>query len=381
MPAEAVTRKICGQPSWQLRSSTIEAWITQMGGHVGPVSFTLAGRKIAPLSVAPWYQEKLDASVPTMLRVLRGDFFCMPFGGNARPYRRERHPPHGQTASAPWKLIAREHGNGRSTIHLSLQTTIRRAQVDKLVTVRDGQTALYQEHIIRGGKGPMNLGQHAMLKFPDAPGSGLVSTSKFIYGQVYPAVFEAPENRGYQMLKPGAEFTSLSEVPTLWGDLTDLSRYPARRGFEDLVLLVTDPAAAFGWTAVVFPKERYVWFALKDPRVLPQTIFWLSNGGRHYAPWNSRHVSVLGLEEVCSYFHGGIAESVADNPLRRRGSATYHTLDPRTPLRVRYIMAVAQVPPGFDHVDRIEPSAGGVALVARNGKAIRASVDADFLAR
>jgi hypothetical protein len=42
----------------------------------------------------------------------------------------------------------------------------------------------------------------------------------------------------------------------------------------------------FAWTAVIFPEQRYVWFALKNPRLLR------SNGGRHYAPWHGRHVSV-----------------------------------------------------------------------------------------
>ena len=78
----------------------------------------------------------------------------------------------------------------------------------------------------------------------DAPGSGLVSTSRFVYGQVFPKVFEAPENRGYSCLKPGAEFKSLQKVPTLTGETADLTRYPARRGFEDLVMLVSDASGS-----------------------------------------------------------------------------------------------------------------------------------------
>jgi hypothetical protein len=55
----------------------------------------------------------------------------------------------------------------------------------------------------------MNLGHHAMLKFPDQPGSGVVSTSRFVFGQVYTKPVELPENRGYSILKPGAEFNSI----------------------------------------------------------------------------------------------------------------------------------------------------------------------------
>src|ERR1035441_4907086 len=91
----------------------------------------------------------------------------------------------------------------------------------------------------------------------------------------FPKPLNSPRNGGYSWLKRGAEFRSLERVPTLSGETADLTRYPARRGFEDLVMLVSNAEAAFAWTAVTFPKERYVWFALKDPRVLRETILWL----------------------------------------------------------------------------------------------------------
>jgi len=71
-----------GQPSWRLASSEVEAFVTEKGGHLGPVTFERAGRKIRPYSVAPWAEEKVDPSLPAMLQVLRGDLFCLPFGGN-----------------------------------------------------------------------------------------------------------------------------------------------------------------------------------------------------------------------------------------------------------------------------------------------------------
>ena len=67
---------------------------------------------------------------------------------------------------------------------------------------------------------------------------------------------------------------------------------------------------------------------LKDPRVLPQTVVWMSNGGRDYAPWNGRHRRAIGLEEICGYFHLGHAASLADNPVAAAGSPTAVTLDP-----------------------------------------------------
>ena len=79
-------------------------------------------------------------------------------------------------------------------------------------------------------------------------------------------------------------------------------------------MLASNTDDPFAWTAVAFSKQRFVWFALKNPRVLHSTILWFSNGGRHYGPWNGRHVTVMGLEEVTANFHYGLAESVQANP-------------------------------------------------------------------
>jgi hypothetical protein len=374
-------RIICGQPSWRLASTSVEAFVTELGGHLGPITFDRKGRKLQPCSVAPWAEEPTDPSLPPILTVLRGDFFCLPFGGNATPFGAERHPVHGETANARWQFRSLEASGGRSCLHLSLQTQVRPGRVDKRIWVVDGQDTIYSQHVVTGMSGPMNLGHHAMLKFPDAPGSGLVSTSRFVYGQVFPQAFELPENRGYSWLKPGAEFKTLEKVPTLTGETADLTRYPARRGFEDLVMLVSDAEAPFGWTAVSFPRARYVWFALKDPRVLRETVFWLSNGGRHYPPWNGRHINVMGLEEVTSYFHFGLGESARKNSVSRKGLPTCLTLSPKQPLVVPYIMGVTRIPAGFDRVTSIRAVPGGraIRLESASGRRVNGAVDLSFL--
>ena len=374
-------RIIHGQPSWRVASPQVEAFVTEMGGQLGPVTFDRQGRKLQPFSVAPWAEERLDPSQPPIIKVLRGDFFCMPFGGNATPFGREKHPVHGETANALWQFRSLETKAARTCLHLDLTTKVRPGRVDARIWLVDGQNTVYCQHVVSGMSGPMNLGHHAMLKFPDAPASGLVSTSRFVYGQVFPQAFELPEKRGYSWLKQGEEFKSLEEVPTITGETADLTRYPARRGFEDLVMLVCDPDVPFAWTAVTFPKERYVWFGLKDPRILRETLFWISNGGRHYPPWNSRHINVMGLEEVTSYFAIGLAESARKNPFSQKGFPTCLTLNPRKPLVVPYIMGIAGIPTGFDHVASIRavPGKRAILLTSANGGQVETAVDIDFL--
>lgn len=336
---------------------------------------------MSPYSIAPWAGEKLGPGMPALLHALRGDFFCAPFGGNGTPWRGERHPPHGETANANWSLDAFERSGSRVTLHASLATTVRKGRVDKFISLVEGQTAVYARHVLSRMNGPMSVGHHAMLKFPETPGGGAVSTSRFVRGQVLPVAFEQPENFGYQALKPGAEFRSLASVALATGGETDLTRYPARKGYDDLVMVTADATLPFAWSAVALPAEGYAWFALRDPRVLRHTILWMSNSGRHYAPWNGRHSAVMGIEEVTSNFHLGLAESAKPNPLSDAGLPTTVMLNPKKPTTVNYIMAVAAIPKGFDRVAEISALAGGggVELVAENGKRATCAVDVDFL--
>src|ERR1035438_1512282 len=186
MKSKAMTRGgtqiVYGQPSWRLASSSVEAFVTELGGHLGPITFDRKGRKLQPYSVAPWAEEEPDPSLPSIIKVLRGDFFCLPFGGNASPFGTERHPVHGETANARWRFRSLETKAGRSCLHLTLKTKVRTGQVDKRIWVVVGQNTAYSQHVVTGMSGPMNLGHHAMLKFPDSPGSGFVSPSRFVSG-------------------------------------------------------------------------------------------------------------------------------------------------------------------------------------------------------
>ena len=379
MPVRVSRKSVFNQPSWQVVSSTVEANVTETGGQPAPVTFDRKGRQIQPYPIAPWWNEKVDKAVPAIVRVLRGDFFCMPFGGNEEAFRGERFPVHGETANAKWKLESLRRDAGGACLHLSLRTKVRKGRVDKYIRLIDGHNAVYCKHVISGISGPTHLWHHANVRFPDEPGSGVLSTSPFVFGQVWVEPTENPADKGYSILKPGAIFKSLARVPTITGESADLTRYPARRGFEDIAHIIADPKRRYAWTAVTFPKQRYVWFALKDPKVLNGTLFWMSNGGRHYAPWNGRHVNNMGLEELTSYFHTGIAPSAKANSHTRRGIRTVLNLSATRQTVVNYIMAVASIPAGFDRVKDIQLSKGRAVLIAASGKRVTVPLNGEFV--
>jgi hypothetical protein len=358
-----------GQPSYRIANDRVEAWITERGGHLAPVTFRLGDRNVQPFHVAPWAHERVEAA--PILQVLRGDFFCLPFGANAEPFGEERHPLHGETANRSWAVTRQD----ADRIEMEMATSVRAGTVTKTVALRPEHQAVYVSHRIEGMSGPMTFGHHAMLRFQT---EGLVATSPFVFGQVFPGEFEMPREGGYSSLRPGARFDRLDAVPLADGGIADLSRYPAREGFEDLVQVFSEPGRELAWNAVTFPAERYVWFALRDPRVLTGTILWHSNGGRHYAPWNGRHRRVLGIEDVTSYMHGGLTSSYAENDASCAGLPTYRRLDPGAPLDVRGVFGLAEIPVGFSHVREVIPSDGGIVLTDGTNSA-SAAIDLDFL--
>ncbi len=365
-----------GQPSFKISTNTVEAFVTQLGGHLGPVTFKIGTKKIQPYSVAPWATESTDKSLNPIIKVLRGDFFCMPFGGNDKSYKGEKHPIHGETANEKWTFESLKTQGPATEMTLKLKTKIRKSTVTKSITLIKNHAAVYCKHTISGMTGPMSFGHHAMLKFPEKEGSGIISTSRFLRGQIFPGTFENPANYGYSSLKPGGMFSSLDNVPMADGSIADLTGYPARKGFEDLVILSADPADEFAWTAITFPAEGYLWFSIKNPRVLASTVLWMSNGGRHYAPWNGRHTGVMGLEEVTAYFHYGLTESAGVNQLNRRSIPTCVEMTPDNPYTVNYIMGVSQVPRGFNGVRSIKssPEKNELAITADNGMTIKVPV-------
>ncbi|MFZ4599557.1 MAG: hypothetical protein ACOYNN_13015 [Terrimicrobiaceae bacterium] len=367
---------IAGAEVMQISTPLVSTGVTTEGGHLWPAQFRVRDRWIEPLSMAPWNSEKLDKSLPPILRILRGDFFCLPFGGNATALGNEKFPVHGETANRRWKC----HPGAPTNLHLSMRTRVRPGRVDKYVHLVPGHPAIYQRHVISGFSGALPVGHHAMLHFAQQK-SARISLSRFVHGQVFPGKFENAAEGGYSCLKPGSTFSTLQSVPQIDGRSTDLSVYPSREGFEDLVLMAADTTLPFAWTAVTVASEGWVWVALKDPRVLRSTIFWMSNGGRHYSPWSGRHRGVIGVEEVTANFHSGAAESVRANALSRKGIATAVPFDPNKPTTVNYIMAMGAVPRGFDIVKSIHPLArgAGIEIVSASGKEARIAVDLGFL--
>ena len=166
---------------------------------------------------------------------------------------------------------------------------------------------IYDQNVIEGFAGPTTLAHHATLAMPDQQESVLVATSPCRFGMTNPTPTGDPPGGEYQAVAPGRRFKSLEAVPLLSAEpkTGDCTRFPTRKGFTDLASIANDPRVSPAWTAATFTTEGFLWFALKDPAVLPVTVLWMSNHGRHMPPWSGRN-ACLGLEDVCGLLAEGL---------------------------------------------------------------------------
>lgn len=384
MAKPPVTRTIHSQLSYVLQSDEVSLAVTRLGGHMAPVTFGRGSKSISPYYVSPWQDEGHSSMPADVLVPLRGDFFCMPFGGNQADYHGEKHPVHGEVSSAVWDCDANEVvADGLARLTLSMETKIRPGRVTKEITLKPGSPAVYVRHVIEGFAGPTPLGHHAMLAMPAEDGVFAISTSPFQLAMTNPGIFSDPAVGEYQSLDCGKEFVDLTRVPSQFKEPSELdcSRFPLRPGFADLFAVIADKDALAGdpaWTVAVNTKENWAWFSLRDPNVLPTTAFWLENHGRHSFPWNGRN-RCLGMEDICGYFADGLVPSIETNALTGRGIPTAVELTADHSTNVRSIQAAVPVPDGFGAVTGIEFTAGKVSLVGSSDQIVEVPVRHEFV--
>jgi len=182
----------------------------------------------------------------------------------------------------------------------------------------------------------------------------------------------------------GKEFDRLSRVPLAWTDNEwgDCTSFLARRGFADLLAIFSEKPGKLpqqiAWTTATNQDGGYLWFSLRDPGLLPTTVFWIENQGRHGMPWNGRN-RCLGLEDVCSYLNEGMPISAQPNDVNRKGIPTAIELTPDRPTAVNYIQGVAKIPEGFRMVKDLEFGTNEVTFVSVTGKRMTVPVNFQFV--
>jgi hypothetical protein len=367
------------QPSWVMQSNAVRMAVTQVAGHMAPVHFGLdAAAAVQPFHISPWQCEETDYLNGRSEKCLRGDFFCLPFG-KADP--EDGTPGHGRTPSAPWTLGGHRSDGGVQSLSIHMENALHEARVSREYFLRDGENIVYDRTTVAGLDGSYTMGHHAVLRVPAREPALLVSTSRQVFGMTFPAPFGDPGEAEYQSLAVAAEFSDLSAVPSFFKGVPDqdCSRYPARKGFSDLVQIAVEAEKGRpAWSAAVNSEEGYLWFSLRDPALLPSTILWIENAGRHKAPWNGRNSS-LGIEDVCAYFDTGSTSSRKENPFSKRGIQTVHAFKKDRPESVSYLQGGLRTPEGFTHVRSVRCEDGRITLADGAGKEVSCAARTGFV--
>jgi hypothetical protein len=354
-------------------------FITQAGAQMAPVYFnSSAGRQVQPYHITPWQCEDHPSLSGRSEGPLRGDFFCLPFG---KVDSGQGIPAHGRTASALWSLGEHRSSKNVHELQIYLLNALKSASVVRQFYIIDGESIIYDRTTVAGLAGAFPFGHHAVLRMPLQESSLLLSTSELSFGMTYPHAFADPAKGEYQSLAIAARFDNLAAVPSVFKETPDANcnLFPARRGFTDLLQIgVRAEKNCPVWSAAVNTSEKYLWFSLRDPELLPSTILWIENGGRHQAPWNGRNCS-LGVEDVCSFFDQGSAVSAAENEFNVRGIKTVHEFAAEQTLSIPYLQGVALIPEGFGHVRSVSCTNSSVTLADADGREVTAKAHPYFV--
>jgi hypothetical protein len=318
--------------------------VAEIDPEVGNIPLWHVGGR-TPLHAAPWRDEpevQEDESLPLVNRRLAGDFLCMPFGRDDV----EEDPIHGLPANTPWDVIEHDVAFAK----LRLRAKPRGATITKRVQLVG--PALLQTHVIEGGAGDVTLAHHPMVRMAEG---GRISFSR------KRAVLTDPEPQ-----YAGHNLWSLNQLRGDMhldcedGGLWDLRDYPAGHAVEDFAILVEARDARLGWTVVMRNAENDMVVVLKDARLLPVTMFWVSNGGRDFSPWNGRHTGVLGIEDGCAAGGVGLRAAQGDNRIRAFDVPTTMALGTRHVIP-HAILSLPR-PPGWSEVADITISDDTLAI-------------------
>ncbi|WP_455383593.1 hypothetical protein [Salinispira pacifica] len=372
-------QSVAGQPCWILENDAVHLALTQIGGMTAPVTFYRDTKQpVQPYYVSPWQGENLKTDDP-VLAPLRGDFFCLPFGA-AGSYKKETFVTHGEPASSRWSGASVERSGPVLTLSAEMKTRVRAGTVRKEISLVDGQNVFYVRHVVEGYTGKMPMGHHATLAGDEREDAILLSFSPYEFGLTSFPGTPFTSDGEYYSLQPGKKFKKLSKVPTAWKDypFDRCDSFPRRRGFVDIIQIYARQSKKPGWSAAVRPADGYLWFALKDTSILPSTVLWMENYGRHQAPWNGRNCCI-GVEDVCSFMADGMGPSIRKNPASESGVATAASLSAKKPTEINYIQGVVKVPRGFDRVAKVAFTSAGVEFTSESGKSAKTAVNHQFV--
>lgn len=309
--------------SWRLKWAWGSAEVQSLGAMLGPLTFRLdQQRDLSVLHVAPWAGTTKSLALPGILRRLRGEWPCVPFGRTDSP----PDLPPGWQAIAPDDAYA--HGFGANhhwqcdeasdeAVHLSIEYPRDSAlhRIERVIQVVPDQPAIdVSLKIYPRMSAVLPAGLHPTFCLPRTRGRVKLELGS------HEGIFSYPSQSAgdISLLLPDARSDSLAYLAGKQGT-HDLSELPAY-GFREELLQIRGLASQRGAAPLRLHYLDYgahvgLWW---DCCKFPDLMLWISNQGRFDFPWEGEHMA-LGAEPINSVFDlGRVACPPPDHALADR---------------------------------------------------------------
>jgi hypothetical protein len=328
--------------AWRYGSLSLQ----RLGGMLGPLTFIVDGdRQVSPLYLAPWAAQESRPALPQVLRSLRGEWPCVPFG-SYRP--KDGFPPAWSAVIGSGQDEPYQHGFS-SNVEWSW-TKVTAWEVE--LVCRYPEESDIEELVRRARPVPDRAAVDLELSVKARRRTRLPVGLHFTFckprtaAKLRPGAFRdawtspGPPYEAVQAFAPDCRFHDLQRAPARGGGYLDATTFPLPVEAEDLIQLNgvdgrfdLDLHGDESRVTLEWNREHF-----------PSVLLWISNRGLHAPPWNGRNVA-LGIEPVCSAFGLGLAATRGENPLRSSGINTVIEFDPATPFETKYrISATACAP-------------------------------------
>ena len=332
--------------TWTIQSGFVEAQVQSLGAMLGPAWFSVGGRKVQPFAIAPWANDcgAEYQRLPGLLKRLRGEWACVPFGieGDGRrlphdwlPIQGEPDPdspPHGRSSNAQWQLAAVR--SDRVELVLTYPEPHPVSLLRRIIRVSETLPKLDVSLLVEVRRScELPLGVHPTFNLPDRPRQAMLALGGAPHAWTPPVPLACAIARFCSDVRG----VPLDRIPLLNGGSEDITSLPLPYAEEEIVLV----SGVSGEAVLRNLEDRYTVALSWDARVFPACQLWLSNRGRSAYPWNSRF-RALAIEPVCAAFDFGTWVSRhRGNPLWRAGVPCTVSLSPDEPFETSYCIVVS----------------------------------------
>jgi hypothetical protein len=307
---------------WRLDWAFGRAEVQALGGMLGPLHFRLdAERELQVMHVAPWAGTTDSLALPGILRRMRGEWPCVPFGRTDlppdlpdgwQPLAPDDRWAHGYSSNHRWECEYQSADRLSLAIEYPDDSPVARIERHVRAVAHapalDIDLVVWPRHSLR-----LPAGLHPTFRLPHPNGRVQLKLGTHEGIFTYPSGSAGAISR----LRPDTRSDSLDAMAGMSGTI-DLSHLPLDDDGEELLqvrALRADGGAPLSLHYLDYEAHVGLWW---DTAQFPDLMLWMSNRGRPEFPWDGRHVA-LGAEPVNSVFDlGRVARPPAGHPLADR---------------------------------------------------------------